>query len=172
MKAFLTLVAMFLSTSVLAQEASRLPIALIDVQRVVEESAAGREAMGRVSRLNDEKMAQARKLIEEFEGLQRQLSTQRATLTDARVAELQTRIEDKQVELKRFEEDARQQLIEAERKELSELERRLMPVIEQMGRELKLQLIFNKFQAGLLFADDAVDITDQVLQRFNTLVAQ
>lgn len=172
MKAYLTLFAMLMSASLLAQEAPRLPIALIDVQRVVEESAAGKEAMGRVSRLSDEKRAQARTLIEEFEGMQRQLSTQRATLSDARVAELQTRIEDKQVEINRFQEDARQVLMEAERKELADLERRLMPVIEQFGREMKLQLIFNKFQSGLLFADDATDITDQVLQRFNTLVSR
>lgn len=172
MKVFLALVTMFLSSLVFAQEAVDLPIALIDVQRVVEESAAGREAMGRVSRLNEEKLAEARKMVEEFEALQRQLSTQRATLTDARVAELQSRIEDKQVDLKRFEEDTRQELMEAERRELAELERRLMPVIEQIGRERNLKLIFNKFQAGLLFADDSVDITDEVLRRFNTLVSQ
>jgi hypothetical protein len=32
-------------------------------------------------------------------------------------------------------------------------------------------MIFNKFQSGLVFADDAADVTDEVLRRFNTTVA-
>lgn len=172
MKKLVVVAALLTSAVVGAQEAPRIPIALIDVQRVVEESAAGKEAMGRVRRLGDEKTAQARKLVEEFEGLQRQLATQRSTLTEARVAELQKRIEDKQVEINRFQEDAREQLMEAERNELAALERRIMPIIEQVGKEMKLQLIFNKFQAGLLYADDTVDITESVLRRFNTAVGQ
>jgi Skp family chaperone for outer membrane proteins len=37
---------------------------------------------------------------------------------------------------------------------------------------MKLQLIFNKFQSGLVFADESLDITDQVLRRFNTKVTK
>ena len=43
-----------------------------------------------------------------------------------------------------------------------------MPVIETVGQERGLTLIFNKFQSGLVFADQGVDITDEVIRRFNT----
>jgi Skp family chaperone for outer membrane proteins len=33
-------------------------------------------------------------------------------------------------------------------------------------------MVFNKFQSGLVFADESVDITDQVLKRLNTRVTQ
>ena len=32
----------------------------------------------------------------------------------------------------------------------------------------KMTMIFNKFQSGLVYADEAVDITDDVIRRFNT----
>jgi outer membrane protein len=144
------------------------PVAVIDVQRVVEESAAGREAMNRLRKLQDDKVAQGRKLAEELANLRRQLDTQRVTLTEAKVAELQKQIEDKQVELQRFQDDAQNELEEAKNKELSALEKQIMPIINEVGREKKLALIFNKFQSGLVYADDAVDITDEVLRRFNT----
>ena len=43
-----------------------------------------------------------------------------------------------------------------------------MPIIDQIGKEQGLTLIFNKFQSGLVYADDTVDITDEVIRRFNT----
>lgn len=144
------------------------PVAVIDVQRVVEESAAGREAMGRLRKLQEEKVTQGRKLSDELASLRRQLETQAVTLSEAKIAELRKQIEDKQVELQRFQDDAQQELEEAKAKELQNLEKQIMPIINEIGREKKFLLIFNKFQSGLVYADDAVDITDEVLRRFNT----
>jgi outer membrane protein len=42
-------------------------------------------------------------------------------------------------------------------------------VIDAVGQERGLTLIFNKFQSGLVYADEAVDITDDVIRRFNTI---
>ena len=47
----------------------------------------------------------------------------------------------------------------------------MFPVINQVGKDKGYTMIFNKFQAGLLYADDAVDLTDEVLKVFNTTVA-
>jgi hypothetical protein len=40
-----------------------------------------------------------------------------------------------------------------------------------VGKEKGFTLIFNKFQSGLVYADDAIDLTDEVLKVFNTTVA-
>ncbi|GBC80346.1 MAG: OmpH family outer membrane protein [Acidobacteriota bacterium] len=164
-------VAFLVASTAWAQQATP-PVAVIDVQRVVEESAAGREAMGRLRKLQEDKVAQGRKLNEELAGLRRQLETQAVTLSEAKIAELRKQIEDKQVELQRFQDDAQQELEEAKAKELQNLERQIMPIINEIGKEKKFLLIFNKFQAGLVYADDTVDITDEVLRRFNTKLAK
>lgn len=160
-------VALLVASTAWAQQATP-PVAVIDVQRVVEESAAGREAMGRLRKLQEDKVAQGRKLNEELAGLRRQLETQAVTLSEAKIAELRKQIEDKQVELQRFQDDAQQELEEAKAKELQNLEKQIMPIINEIGKEKKFLLIFNKFQAGLVYADETVDITDEVLRRFNT----
>ena len=41
-----------------------------------------------------------------------------------------------------------------QKKELAELERRVFPVINQVGKEKGFTLIFNKFQSGLVYAED------------------
>jgi outer membrane protein len=173
MKGYLAVIMAAVAASALAQapkpqEAPKPALAVIDVNVLVQESAAGKEALGRLKKAQDEKVAQRKKFTDEVEGLQKQLETQRATLADARIQELQKQIEDKGIALRRFDDDAQQQLEESRKKELDALEKRIMPIIQEVGREMKFQLIFNKFQSGLVYADEAMDITDQVLRRFNT----
>jgi outer membrane protein len=155
-----------------AQEPPKLAVAVIDVNLLVQDSAAGKEAMVRLKKAQDEKVADRKKLTDEISGLQKQLESQRSTLTDSKIADLQKQIEDKSIALKRFDDDAQQQLEEARRKELDGLEKQIMPIIQELGKERKLLLIFNKFQSGLVYADDSVDLTDEVLKRFNTRVTK
>ncbi len=155
-----------------AQDAPKLPIAVIDVNLLVQDSAAGKEAMGRLKKAQDDKVAERKKMTDAVDALQKQLEAQRSTLSDAKIAELQKQIEDKGIALRRFDDDAQQQLEENKRQELDKLEKKLMPIIQELGREMKYQMIFNKFQSGLVYADEATDITDLVLKRFNTEVTK
>ncbi len=148
--------------------AAQINVAVIDVQRVVTESDPGKEALQKLKQLQDAKIDQGRALQQELNTLQEQMSKQRFTLSEVRLAELGKEMEDKQIALQRFQDDAERELDEARRRELGGLEQRIIPVIDQIGQERGFTLIFNKFQSGLVYADDAVDITDDVIRRFNT----
>jgi len=52
-------------------------------------------------------------------------------------------------------------------KTLLDLENKIKPVIDAVGKEMGLAAIFNKFESGLVYASDAIDITDTVIKRFN-----
>lgn len=143
-------------------------VAVIDVQRVVTDSDPGKEALQRLRTLQDEKIAEGRNLQTELEALRDQVNKQRLTLSEQKLEEMTGQIEDKAIALQRFEDDAKRSLEEARRTTLGRLEERIMPIINQVGKERGLTLIFNKFQSGLVYADDAVDITDDVIRRFNT----
>ncbi len=163
-KMALLVVVMLVATSGMAQ----VNIAVIDIQRVVTDSDAGKEALGNLQKLQDAKIAQGRAIQENMDALREQLSKQRFTLTEAKVAELSKEIEDKGIEMQRFQDDAQRELDEARRSALGGLEERILPVIDQVGKERNMTMIFNKFQSGLVYADESVDITDEVIRRFNT----
>jgi outer membrane protein len=147
--------------------AAQVNVAVIDVQRVVTESDPGKEALQKLKELQDAKIDEGRALQQELAALQEQMSKQRFTLSEERLAELGKQMEDKQIALQRFQDDAERELEEARRRELGGLEERILPVINEIGSEQGYILIFNKFQSGLVYADDAVDITDDVIRRFN-----
>jgi outer membrane protein len=148
--------------------AAQTTVALIDVQRVVAESDPGKEAFQKLKVQQDAKVEEGRVLSQEFEALRDQFDKQKFTLAEDKLEELRKQIEAKGVALKRFNEDAQAELEDARRRELEKLEETIMPIVNQIGSEKGLTLIFDKYRAGLLYADDAVDITDEVIQRFNT----
>jgi len=84
---------------------------------------------------------------------------------------LQKDYQSKAVDLKRFQDDAQRELEETQRKELGELEKRIMPVIDAVAKEQGYTLIFNKFQSGLLFAGEGTDLTESVITKFNSQIA-
>jgi outer membrane protein len=151
--------------------AGPLRIGVINVERLVQESALGKEAFNRVKRINDQKKEEGDKLQKELRDLEQKLADQGSALADDKRETLQKSYQEKAIAFKRFQDDATRELDAAQKKELGELERRVFPVINQVGKEKGFTMIFNKFQAGLLYADDAVDITDDVLKVFNTTVA-
>ena len=163
-----TVVLAAIVTAVALPAAAQTKVAVIDVQRVVTESDPGKEVMQKLRSLSDAKAQQGQTLQQELVALQDQFNKQRFTVSEARQAEMSKQIEDKQIAIRRFQDDAQRELQEAQRRELGSLEERILPIINEVGQERGLTLIFNKFQSGLVYADDAVDITDVVITRFNT----
>jgi outer membrane protein len=146
-------------------------IGVINVERLVQESALGKEAFNRVKKLNDQKKEEADKLQKELRDMEQKLADQGSALADDKRDALQKSYQEKAISFKRFQDDANRDLEAAQKKELGELERRVFPVINQVGKEKGYTVVFNKFQSGLVFADESVDITDDVLKVFNTTVA-
>ena len=148
--------------------AAQAKIAVIDVQRVVTESDPGKEVMQKLRVLSDAKAQEGQALQQAMATLQDQFNKQRFTVSEQRQAEMTKEIEDKQIAIRRFQDDAQRELQEAQRRELGGLEERILPIINQVGQAEGYTLIFNKFQSGLVYADEAVDVTDSVIQMFNT----
>jgi outer membrane protein len=158
-------------TAAPAPAAGGLKIGVINVERLVQESALGKEAFNRVKKLNDTKKEEGEKLSKELRDMEQKLADQGSAMADDKRDALQKSYQEKAIAFKRFQDDANRDLEAAQKKELSELERRVFPVINQVGKEKGYTLILNKFQSGLVYVEDSVDITDEVLKVFNTTVA-
>ncbi len=156
---------------VAAAEAQVAKIGVIDVQRLVTDSVAGKQALAGLKKLQDEKIAQGKAKNDEIEALRKRLSDGRLSLADDKIAELEKQLEDKVTALRRFQEDAERDFNKSRENAFGDIERRVFPVIEQVGKEAGFTFIFNKFQSGLVYAADGTDITDQIIQRFDAAVA-
>lgn len=172
MKKFLTTIAIAaLALPAFAQSAAPARFAVLDVQRLLNTSNAGKVAQDRLKKLNEDKMSRAQKMQDEMAALNNEMTTKKLSLSEDKLADLQKQLADKQVALQRFGQDADRELGEARDKELADLEGRIKPVIDSIGKEMGLAAIFNKFESGIVYASDAIDITDTVIKRFNDATA-
>jgi len=147
-------------------------IGVIEVQKIVQESAIGKESLARVQKLQQAKQEDLVKRQKELRDMEQKIQDQGKSLSEDAMEKLQKDYQAKALDLKRFQDDAQRELEESQRKELGELEKRIMPVITEVAREQGYALVFNKFNSGLLFADDkAVDLTDAVITKFNSQIA-
>ena len=110
-------------------------------------------------------MSRARVLDEELRKLNADLSA--AGVTPARRSQLEGQISEKRIAMQRFAEDADKELGTTRARELQALESRIQPIVDSVGKEMQLAVIFNKFESGLVYANPTLDITETVITRFN-----
>lgn len=154
------------SSTALAQEAP-LRIAVVDVQRVLTESEAGRQRTAQIETLREQLQQEGERLQREAVDLRTRITDLEASQNEAEAAPLRQELEQKTAELTRFSQDASRDLQQRSETVLQELEGIIMPVIEAIGAEGGYALVFRKFESGLVFAAPGVEITDQVIARID-----
>jgi outer membrane protein len=161
------LVAVIVALPGLAQSTAPTRVAVINVQRVLLESNQGKTAREKLERVAQGKQERAQAMRTELENLEKEISTKRLSLSQDKLEEMTKSYDEKKIALQRFAQDADRELKAEEQKTLIELEKSIRPVIDQIGKEMGFALIFNKLESGLVYASDAVEITDMVIKRYN-----
>jgi outer membrane protein len=160
-----------LAAPMFAQTAAPARVAVINVQKVLAESTAGKAALERLKKMQDDRVAKAKKMDEEVQSIDNQINTKKMSLSEEKLAELTKDLSDRKISMQRYAQDADREVQEARDRSLQDLEKQIMPLINQIGKEMGFAAIFNKFESGLVYASDAIDITDMVVKRFNEMPA-
>ena len=147
--------------------ASGIKIAVIDTERILLNSQTGKKALADLKKLQEQKENEAKTKQQEIKDLQAKLSDGRLSLAQDKLGEMEKQLEEKLVNLRRFQEDANAELGKKRDQVLASIDQKVMPVINQVGKELGYTLIFRKFESGLIYADEAVDITASIIQRLD-----
>src|SRR3984893_11051471 len=98
---------------------ANLRIGVINVERLVQESALGKEAFSRVKKLNDQKKEEADKLSKDLRDMEQKLADKGSSLADDKREALQKSYQEKAIAFKRFQDDALTEAQDAQKKEIS-----------------------------------------------------
>jgi outer membrane protein len=144
-----------------------IKIAVIDTEKILVTSAAGKKALADLKKLQEAKEKEVAAKQQEIKDLQAKISDGRLSLAQDKLDDLQKQLEDKAIALRRLQDDATRDLNKKRDAVLGQIDQQVMPVINQVGKQLGYTLIFRKFESGLIYADEAIDITDSVIQRLD-----
>jgi outer membrane protein len=142
-------------------------VAVVDVQKVLAQSALGKAAFEKLKKMQEDRIQKAKQMDEEMRKLDADINTKKLSLSEDKITEMSKQLADKRISMQRYAQDADREVQEARDRELQALQNKIEPVINALGKEMGLALIFNKFESGLVYAADAVDITDAIVKRFN-----
>lgn len=145
-------------------------IAVVDVDRIISESEPGKAATKKLQAVHATRAAAVKRLQDEVEQLNKQLNQlmqKNPSPSSSAISALQSKLQDKQTAAERAARDADQELGTLRDKELQALQARIKPVVDNYAKETGTVAILNKFQSGLVFAADSIDITDELIQRLN-----
>ena len=167
MKLFFVAVSLVIGLSGLAYAQSAVKVGYIDLQRVIRESQAGKSA--RVS--FEKEFQEKRNIIEQkkqrLDSLKQDFLSQGTIKSEQGTKDKAEQIEQLEKEYNRTRDDFRDELqrrdLELTQKILSELEN----VIKQIGDSDGYSLIFEKTEAGIVFAGKGVDLTDKLIQAYD-----
>ena len=82
-------------------------------------------------------------------------------------AQLQKDIDRLTTDIQRFNEDAQQEVQLLQNELMGDFQTKLSPVIQQVAVEKKLHMIFSAADAGLVWGDPGLDITSDVVKKFD-----
>lgn len=140
---------------------------MLNSQEILEKSAEGKRALAQVQAADKKYADDIARLDEQIKQLQNRLSTQRATLTPDAAIALQTDIQKKQTERQRAIEDASRGFQELQARTFERIQSDLIPIIEQLRKDRGLDLIFDVVKGGAVYFTPALDLTAEVIQRYD-----
>jgi len=146
---------------------AQLKVAVIEVQRIITDSQAGKAVLATLEKYGKEQQDRLTAKRDEIEQLRNRISEGQLSLSEDRLEALQKDLETKSIELRRLADDAQRELNRRQEEAFKEIERRVMPILQQIGKEGGYTMIFRKFESGLVYATEEIDITGQVISRLD-----
>jgi outer membrane protein len=150
-----------------AADAAEVPrIGVVDMQKVILESAKGQRARAQLQKETEAKQKDMNGREEEIRKLQADLERQRAVLSPTALKEKEDAIQRKIRDIRRIAEDSQRDLTKREGELVGEIQREAAQVIGEYGKEKGFQMVLER-SAGVWYASERADVTKEIIDRFN-----
>jgi Skp family chaperone for outer membrane proteins len=89
------------------------------------------------------------------------------TLSNEALMQLTSDLEKKKTARQRFAEDSYREIQDLTNRLFNKIQRELLPIIEQIGKDLDLDVIFDLRNSGAIYFNPRIDITEEVIKRYD-----
>mgnify|MGYP001072359568 CR=1 FL=1 len=154
-----------LVSPVFSQQVSK--IGVVNSQEVLEKSSEGKKVIARLQERDKKNQADLAKLDDDIRQLETRLNTQRLTLADEALMQMNSDLAKKRTDRQRLGEDSNRDIQELQFRLFNKVQSELIPIIEQLGKEKGFDMIFDLAKSGAVYFNPVVDITEEVIKRYD-----
>ncbi len=139
----------------------KVRIGVVNPDYILANSKEGKKILSELQALQKRKEAEIARRQKEIQSLQRKLQTQQGVMSSQAVQRLQEKIIEKQKALKRYVDDAKDELARANQKKLGAFQQKMLKVIRKVAKAKGLVVVLDKRQ--VIFSDPVIDISSEVI---------
>jgi outer membrane protein len=142
-------------------------IGVVDIDQAISATTEGKAAREELARKKREAEGKIQPMYEKYQALEEDLKQKRFVLSDEALFQKQLDLAQMRNEIENKGKELEGQLqLDAKRLE-GPLQKKLVDVIEGAGKEAGFAIILSRGSPGLLYAREALDITDLVIKKYN-----
>ena len=142
-------------------------VGYVNLQAIAQLSNEGKAATAKVNDFATKKRAEITEKEKTLQGAQQKLAASVAVLSDDARAQLEKDIERQGRELERLRQDAETDLNDLQADLQAEFNKRLFPILDAMSTEKGLHFLFSAADAGLIWAAQGLDLTEEAVKRLD-----
>lgn len=167
-KVGLCIMTLFLFMTGTALAASKdLRIGYVDLQRVINESEAGKDARKRFSEEIKKRQEELNKRQEEISNLREEYRKKVSILKEEVKREKEREIAEKSRSLQEFISLSERELLKKESQLTGEIIKDIQAIVRDYAKEKGYTYIFEKMEGGILYGPEGDDLTDEIIKRYN-----
>lgn len=164
--AALVLLAGLGGSSTAAAEDSSLKVGYVDLQRALTSVEEGKEARQRLKQDYQSKQQKLNQKQKEVKKLKKELQQQSAMLSEEAKRRKQKQLQKKMRELQQTYMTLQRDLSKKEASETKEIFKEMRAIVEEIANEKGYDLVLEKKRSSVLYANEAMDLTDELIERF------
>ena len=162
------LLAASLLAPTLTVQAAEAPIAIVSMQKILEESKKGKE----IQKKFESSVASEKKEVEKREGaikkMQEEYNRDEATMSDEQRRKKQRDIQKHIGDLQQYVSEAQEKMSAKRTELLKTLVEPAKEIVVKVAKEKGIGAVFERGESGLLYAADAIDLTPEVIKRIDS----
>jgi Skp family chaperone for outer membrane proteins len=144
-----------------------MKVGVVNSMDVLAKSQEGKKVTAQIEAKNKTLQEDLARLDEKIRELETKLNTQSLTLSQEAANNLMSDLDKRRTERTRFVEDSRREMSDLQARLFQKLQNELRPIIEQIGKEQNLDLIFDVGNSGIIYFSPAVDLTAEVIKKYD-----
>lgn len=157
---------MFLNDAVLAAE--KPAIAYVDVRKILLESKAGKKNKAEFEKLIKDKESVLSKEEEKLKAMQEAFQKDQLMMTDDQKKAKQKAFQEKAEAYQKMVKDAKQEVGKKDSEYATKSLTEIRGIVADLAKEMKLSLVLEASESGLLYAEEGMDLTSKVMEKYDT----
>ncbi len=150
-----------------ARAEAKLKFGYVDLQRAIEETDEGAKAKAELRKIFEKKQQELSKQQEELKKAKEEYDRKRLLMTPEARAKSEQELQQKLVELQGALMQHQKELGQKEAEVMKKILQKMERILQELGRTQGYTMIFEKGEARLLWALPSMDLTNEVIRRYN-----